>query len=77
MTVPTSEIVTLLEREYIEPSAPVRAMCEKIKTRHPERVQGLLFYGPSLRAINDPAKMLDFYVLVDSYRKTHKNPVRV
>ncbi len=70
------QIRQVLETENIAPSANVRAMCEKIQSRHAGRVQGFLYYGSSLRAMNDPDKMLDFYVLVDSYRKTHKNPVR-
>ncbi len=58
------------------PSDAVIAMCDKIKAAHPGRILGFLYYGSSLRAINNPDKMLDFYVLVDSYRKTHKNPLR-
>ncbi|HFB55594.1 MAG TPA: hypothetical protein ENJ46_06680, partial [Hellea balneolensis] len=71
-----STIIKILEGDNIEPSPNAAAMCQKIITRHEGRVQALLYYGSSLRAMNDPGKMLDFYVLVDSYRKTHKNPVR-
>jgi len=71
-----ADILAILEAEQLAPSPNVTAMCAKIQERHPDRVQALLFYGSSLRAMNDPDKMLDFYVLVDSYRKTHKNPVR-
>jgi len=71
------QILKILESEQLEPSENVQAMCEKIMARHPERVQALIYYGSSLRAMNDPAKMLDFYVIVDSYRKTHKNPLRI
>jgi hypothetical protein len=71
-----STIVDILEGDNIEPSQNAAAMCHKIIARHEGRVQALLYYGSSLRAMNDPGKMLDFYVLVDSYRKTHKNPVR-
>lgn len=66
----------ILEAEQLPPSAPVHAMCAKIGEQHKGRVLGFIYYGSSLRAMNDPEKMLDFYVLVDSYRKTHKNPVR-
>lgn len=76
MTAKRKTIYDILEAEYIEPNAEVAAMCEKIQARHKDRVCGLLFYGSSLRTINDREKMLDFYVLVDSYRKTHKNPIR-
>ncbi|MEE9273351.1 MAG: hypothetical protein V3U57_08815 [Robiginitomaculum sp.] len=70
------DILTILETDQLEPSASAAAMCDKIRAKHQGRVLALLYYGSSLRAINDPAKMLDFYVIVDSYRKTHKNPIR-
>jgi hypothetical protein len=44
---------------------------DAIRTRHQGRVLGFVYYGSSLRDLDDPEKMLDFYVLVDSYRKTH------
>ncbi|PHR92158.1 MAG: hypothetical protein COA69_09115 [Robiginitomaculum sp.] len=69
-------ILDILEQEQIEPSEPASAMCKKIMANHAGRVQAFLYYGSSLRAMNDPAKMLDFYVIVDSYVKTHRNPVR-
>ena len=72
----TQALIDILDTEQIAPASNVTAMCDKIKARHPERVQAFLYYGSSLRAMNDPDKMLDFYVLVDSYGKTHKNPIR-
>jgi len=72
----TKAIIKILDAEQLKPTANVTAMCNKIKTRHADRVQAFLYYGSSLRAMNNPDKMLDFYVLVDNYRKTHKNPVR-
>lgn len=66
----------LFENENLEPNAPVIDMCNQITAKHEGRILGFLYYGSSLRAMNDPEKMLDFYVLVDSYRKTHANPVR-
>lgn len=71
------KILDILEREQLEPSQNVVDMCDKIRTRHDGRVQAFIYYGSSLRAMNDPDKMLDFYVLVDSYRKTHRSPFRV
>jgi hypothetical protein len=71
-----TKILEILESEQIEPSTNAQAMCEKIMVRHQGRVQALIYYGSSLRAMNDPAKMLDFYVLVDSYKKTHRSPIR-
>ncbi len=72
----TKAVIKVLDAEQLEPTDNVIAMCDKIKARHTGRVQAFLYYGSSLRAMNDPDKMLDFYVLIDSYRKTHKNPVR-
>ncbi|PHR60378.1 MAG: hypothetical protein COA43_06590 [Robiginitomaculum sp.] len=69
-------ILDILESEQIAPSPSAAAMCEKIMSVHEGRVQAMLYYGSSLRAMNDPEKMLDFYVLVDSYLKTHRNPMR-
>lgn len=72
----TQAIIKILDAEQLQPTPNVTSMCDKIKARHRDRVQAFLYYGSSLRAMNDPDKMLDFYVLVDSYRKTHENPVR-
>ena len=74
---PKSEIQTILASEYVEPIPRIAAVCADIRARHPGRVLGFVYYGSSLRDMEDPEKMLDFYVLVDSYRKTHKNPIRV
>lgn len=69
-------IVEILEAENIPPNAKVTQMCETIAAAHPGRVLGFLYYGSSLRQMNEGGKMLDFYVVVDSYRKTHSNPLR-
>jgi len=70
------KIISVLETEYIPPSKRVSRVCKDISERHTGRVQAFIYYGSSLRDMDNPDKMLDFYVLVDSYRKTHKNPVR-
>ena len=70
-------IQSILAGEYVAPIPRVEAVCQDIRKRHPGRVLGFIYYGSSLRDMEDPEKMLDFYVLVDSYRKTHKNPIRV
>ena len=69
-------LIEILLRENLPPSPRVMDVCNAISERHPNRVQAFLYYGSSLRDMDNPDKMLDFYVLVDSYRKTHKNPVR-
>ena len=71
------KILKILDSEQLQPTQNVRDMCDKISNRHKGRVQAFVYYGSSLRAMNDPDKMLDFYVLVDSYRKTHRSPFRV
>lgn len=48
-------------------SAPAQAMAAAIRARHGAAVQALLFYGSALREGEAAEKMLDFYVIVDSY----------
>ncbi len=61
----------LIRAETLDPPARVHSVMDAIRTRHPDRVLGFVYYGSSLRALDDPEKMLDFYVLVDSYMATH------
>ena len=68
-------IADILREETADLPPRVEAVCDIIENRHAERVQAFIYYGSSLRELDNPEKMLDFYVLVDSYRKTHK-PVR-
>ena len=70
-----SSIADLLREETAELPPRVETVCDIIENRHPGRVQTFIYYGSSLRELDNPEKMLDFYVLVDSYRKTHK-PIR-
>ena len=70
------DIQTILASEYVKPIPRVEAVCKDIRARHKGRVMAFIYYGSSLRDMEDHEKMLDFYVIVDSYRKTHKNPIR-
>ncbi len=70
------KILDILERENIPPNSRVTAVCKAISERHPGRVLGFLYYGSSLRDMDNPDKMLDFYVIVDSYKKTHESILR-
>ncbi len=72
----TDPLINILKREQMTASARVKTVCEDISARHPGRVLAFIYYGSSLRDMDDPEKMLDFYVIVDGYRKTHKNPIR-
>lgn len=47
------------------------ALVAEIRRKHGGCEKALLFYGSSLRAGEASGKMLDFYVLVDSYRDIH------
>ena len=69
-------IFDILSEENILPNPRVSKICKTIIKRHPERVKAVIYYGSSLRDLDKPDKMLDFYVIVDSYRKTHKSLVR-
>lgn len=69
-------VLDILDAETVTVPPRADSIIKAIRTRHGERVQALLYYGSSGRESDDPTKMLDFYVLVDSYRLTHRNPVR-
>jgi len=64
-------LLDLIQSEQLDPPTRVQAVMTAIRDRHPDRVLGFVYYGSSLRDLDDPEKMLDFYVLVDSYRATH------
>lgn len=64
----------LLEALQTDVRRPVRsdarALAENMARRHGHTVAAVLFYGSCLRN-DDPAGILDFYVLVDSNRAIH------
>lgn len=64
-------LTDLIQAEQLDPPARVNAVMDKIRARHDGHVLGFVYYGSSLRDLDDPEKMLDFYVLVDSYRAVH------
>jgi hypothetical protein len=47
------------------------SMAAAIRAKHPGAVRALVFYGSALRMGERADKMLDFYVIVDSYRAIH------
>jgi len=69
-------IYKIIRSEMLTPPARVNAVMEEIERRHAGRIEAFVYYGSSLRELDNPEKMLDFYVLVDSYRRTHKNIFR-
>ena len=64
-------VLDIIKGETLEPPQCVTDVMNIIRARHEGRVQAMVYYGSSLRELDNPKKMLDFYVLVDSYRKTH------
>lgn len=64
-------VLDIIKAETLEPPARVTEVMNLIRARHDGRVQAMVYYGSSLRELDNSEKMLDFYVLVDSYRKTH------
>jgi len=64
-------VLDIIKGETLNPPKRVTDIMDIINARHEDRVQAIVYYGSSLRELDNPEKMLDFYVLVDSYRKTH------
>lgn len=69
-------VLEIIRSEVLEPPARVEDVLDAIERQHPDRVLAFVYYGSSLREISNPEKMLDFYVLVDSYRAVHGTGVR-
>ncbi len=69
-------LLDIIKSETINPPARAIEVMDIIRARHEGRVQAMVYYGSSLRELDNPEKMLDFYVLVDSYRKTHGTGLR-
>jgi len=69
-------VLDIIKAETLAPPSRVTEVMNIIRARHDGRVQAMVYYGSSLRELDNPNKMLDFYVLVDSYRKTHGTGLR-
>jgi len=69
-------VLDIIKAETLEPPKRVTDVMTLIRERHAGRVQAMVYYGSSLRELDNPSKMLDFYVLVDSYQKTHGKGMR-
>ena len=66
-----SRIRHIIEQEQRSIGDRAEALVAEIRRKHGGKEKALLFYGSSLRAGEASGKMLDFYVLVDSYRDVH------
>jgi hypothetical protein len=72
MTVADNELVAFIRREWNrEVPAEVTAAAEDIAKKYGPSVAGTLFYGSCLRTGEIEDKILDFYVIVDTYRDAY------
>ncbi|MEM0985257.1 MAG: hypothetical protein AAGJ32_03325 [Pseudomonadota bacterium] len=71
-----ARIQTIIAAEQRPVGARADALIAAIRRKHGGIDRALLFYGSSLRAGEASGKMLDFYVLVDSYRDVHGNGLK-
>jgi hypothetical protein len=71
---PIEELAALRRQVSQELATPVRPsvawLAERIRERHGDAVLGVLFYGSCLRQQTDEG-VLDFWVVVDDYRRAH------
>lgn len=71
----SDELRPLLEREAQAPeSEALTLLVEEARKRHPG-VMAVLFYGSCLRDGITEDRMADLYLVVQSYRKAHRNPI--
>lgn len=74
MITPNSTLAHLLSEEIMRPvPRAVDAFTKEIGHRHGSAIAAILFYGSCLRK-NTVEGVLDFYVLVDSYRAAYASP---
>jgi hypothetical protein len=69
-------LARIIEEELAQPvPAEALALATAIRQRHGAAVTAILFYGSCLRTRNVEDGVLDFYVLVDSYRAAYSSLV--
>jgi hypothetical protein len=71
-----SAIAALIEEE-LDGDCPegVRAVAEAARRRHEGATLAVLFYGSCLRGVDAAEGVVDLYLLVESYRAVHANPL--
>ncbi|MEM7721228.1 MAG: hypothetical protein AAF376_02535 [Pseudomonadota bacterium] len=69
------QLATLIEAEQRPLPPQAQEVSAAIRARHGDAVQAMIFYGSALRDLDDPKKMLDFYVIVDRYGAIYRNPL--
>jgi len=72
-----NKLVRLFAQEHAAAVLPeVDALAQEIRRRHGAAVQGVLFYGSCLRRSTLQNGILDFYVVVDSYRNAYPRRIK-
>lgn len=70
----SASLATLVAKELEQPVPPeVLSVAAAIQRRHGEAVAAILFYGSCLRTRTVTEGVLDFYVLVDTYRAVYSS----
>lgn len=65
-------VLQIIEAEQaVTPPPRAVAMAEAIRAKHGDTVKAFVFYGSGLREADNPEKMLDYYVLTESYTSIH------
>jgi len=73
---PLSTLTGLLAQEWTQPAPEAaRVVAAEIRQRHAEVIDAVLFYGSCLRTQQTADAVLDFYVLVRSYRSFYNRPL--
>ncbi len=73
---PLPALTTLLAQEWTQPvPEAAHVVAAEIHHRHAEAVDAVLFYGSCLRTQQTAEAVLDFYVLVRSYRSCYDRPL--
>lgn len=69
-------LIEFRAREMARPAFErARMAVDDIRSRYGDAVVAVLFYGSCLRLGDDTDKILDFYVIVDRYRRAYPGPM--
>jgi len=69
------ELLDIVGEEMRSPASDaVHAIAAAARDRHPGTL-AVLFYGSCLRSGSDEGGLVDLYLLVESYRQAHRNPL--
>lgn len=69
---PPEALMGLIREEVSSPPpAAVSAIAEAARLRHGDAIEAILFYGSVLRDRDDAGRIIDLYLLGDSYERLH------